>query len=86
MLNLGLLEAEMNITKPIGECGCTSALLTYRVEGSLGGALRRLSTGELNTLRSLGKHEHIYFVLASDHSMLGATQKLTLYVGCGTTS
>lgn len=85
MLNLGLLEAEINVTKPIGQCGCTSALLTYRVEGKLGGAARQLSSGELNTLRRVGKREQIYFTLASDYTMLGATQKLTLYVGCGKT-
>lgn len=80
--NLLLLDLELNITQAIGYCGCTSALLTWRVTGAVGTSAREFAAGEINTLPRVGKLEKIYVVVSPDAEYMTVTDKTKLSLSC----
>jgi hypothetical protein len=80
--NLVLIGADLQVRESIGNCGCMSAKMSYRVTARIGTRTRELTFGELNTLQLVGKSEQIYVVLSTDHRELASADKLTVTIGC----
>ena len=80
--NLELIEVKMNFRQSIGECGCTSARLSYRVTGSVAGENQQFAVGELNTIRRTGKTEEFYLLLASDSEIAAGAKNRTIALAC----
>ena len=80
--NLLLLDVGLNVTQAIGYCGCTSALMTWRVTGVVGASDRELAAGELNTLPRVGKPDKVYVVVSPDADFVKATDNVILSLSC----
>ena len=65
--NVTLVAGQLQIAGSIGDCGCKSAVLSYRTVRQIRGRDIELARGQLNTLR-LGKGSAaVYLVVATDH-------------------
>ena len=81
--NLLLLDVRFKLLQSIGECGCKSAVLGYRVRRNDSNHSSLDATGRLNTLgRELVFEEQVYLVLATDATMLSKAKTATIDVTC----
>lgn len=83
--NVLLLPAQLTLTQSIGECGCMSSLLRYRV--TVGGADSPLRSRDFVVdLNTRGRHLHeaeaMHLVLAPDAGRVASAQLLTVELTC----
>ena len=78
--NVTLAAGKLGITSPIGNCGCKSAMMSYRSVQWVHGRDIETARGQVNTLKIDKSIAEIYLVLATDH--LPRDADLTIVVGC----
>jgi hypothetical protein len=78
--NVTLATGKLGITRPIGNCGCKSAMMSYRSVQRIHGREIEAARGQVNTLKIDKSVTEIYLVLATDY--LPRNADLTIVVGC----
>jgi hypothetical protein len=78
--NVTLAAAKLGIASPIGNCGCKSAMVSYRSVQRVHGREIEAARGGVNTLKIDRPTAEIYLVLATDR--LPRNARLTIVVGC----
>lgn len=81
--NVVLLDVHLRMLRSLGECGCKSAALTYRVRRDEREHGTTDAVGRLNTLRpQLPLEEEAYVVLTTDALLLAQAKTATVDVTC----
>lgn len=75
--NIAIASAQASLKKPIGDCGCFSALATYTSAVSRNGAEQILQEGLISFIKTAEKD----IVLTSEPSLL-KNQKIILTISC----
>ena len=81
--NVVLLDVSLRMRRSIGECGCKSAALTYRVRRDEREHGTVDAIGRLNTLlRQHHPEEDLYLVLSTDVLAMAQAKNATVEVTC----
>ena len=80
--NLVLIPATLHVARPVGECGCKSAVINYRVSFEHPNASPLMFEGRLNTIDRIGKDDSIYLVATSDQTIVGDLPVKRVTVSC----
>lgn len=80
--NLVLIPATLRVARPVGECGCKSALVNYWVSFEQPNASRWVFEGRLNTMGRVGKEDSIYLVATSDQPIVGDSPVKAITLSC----
>lgn len=82
--NLLLVSTQLQVLQSIGECGCKSAVMSYRARLNGRPASSADIIGRINTLvrQTPDAAEAVYLVLASDAALAPRTESVSVDVTC----
>ena len=80
--NVTVVAAQLTVSQPVAVCGCTSAVIAYRVSTGTGSGRHEAFVGRLNTLPRVQTTQPVYLVLSLDEAIDREWTNPTISMSC----